>query len=346
MSPRRTPLGGVVLAAAALSAAGCDAPVSVGEDPFLPLELRVENLPPLDPAEEGEYEAWVIVDGDIRSAGRFPGGGGEGRPVRLRSPLPAPVDVMVTLEPPGDADDRPSMLKIMGGRVHGGRAELRVDRYLTAGIPLEPDPGRFVLATPSNDDPGGGPSVEDAGLWLVGDATLPEPGDSLPSGQYVTLTPLTRGWIYEGWIVRDLGTPEAIWLSYGKFEPDPLRRARARDNSGLGPFSAVTDYRRALPRRISVPGDDWLANPLGLPLPASLGLPLDLNGDAARGIPSRWTNVITIEPWAERDEDPWTAAPFFLRPYRGDVGEAPSGSPRALGFHPGSLPRGTAQLGS
>ncbi|HEX6316628.1 MAG TPA: hypothetical protein VFZ73_17270, partial [Gemmatimonadaceae bacterium] len=160
--------------------------------------------------------------------------------------------------------------------------------------------------------------------------------------------PLTRGWAYEGWVVRDRGSPDAVWLSYGQFLPNNIRKARFRDDTGLGPFSGYIDYERARSAEIHYPGDDWAGNPLALPVPGGLTPPLDLNGDAAAGVASRWTHVITIEPVYEDDgnrtEPPWQAQPFFLRPYDNAIGEAAPGEPRTIEFRPGALPHGSAHI--
>ncbi|NIQ59452.1 MAG: hypothetical protein GWN71_40710, partial [Gammaproteobacteria bacterium] len=62
-------------------------------------------------------------------------------------------------------------------------------------------------------------------------------GDTADGSFFLSFTPLTRGWVYEGWVVRDHGSPEAVWVSYGKFTPNSFRRQDRRDDTGLGPFS-------------------------------------------------------------------------------------------------------------
>lgn len=302
------------------------------------LELRLEGLRALDPQTEGGYQVWVIDGaGGIRSAGRFDFPS-DGRLVTT-SPVADPEFVMITVEPPGDTDSQPSAQKLMGGRFSGSTAVLDVNRYVTAGIPLEPKPGTHVLFTPSDNAELGYPSNEDAGIWLFNIR-----GDTTSGSFFLTFTPLTRGWMYEGWAVRDYGTPDAVWASYGKFEPDAFRKQRTRDNTGLGPFSGQLDYRRAMVREIEFPGDDWVSNPHGYPVPGDLPLPFDLNGNAALGIRSRWTHVITIEPATDEDEDPWWARPFLLQPYQNPFGEGPPEEPRVIEYHPDLLPRGTATL--
>lgn len=311
----------------------------VTNPPGAPLEIVLTGLLPIDASAEGVYEAWVIGDGEIVSAGRFSVSGDPSTQM-LRSSIPDPTHLMITLEPPGDDDDGPSLHRLLGGRFEDGRAALDVIGYLTvAGVPLESSPGTHVLASSSDNESGSVPS--ETGLWLFNLG-----GDTLDGSYYLDFSPLTEGWSYEGWIVLDYGAADAVWLSYGKFRPDAFRQANARDDTGLGPFSGRRDYERALALQVRVPGDDWLANPLGLSVPGGLELPLDLNGDAASGTPSRWTHVITVEPWGpNRDPEPFDVIrPFFLTPYRNLIGEAPPEEPRSIEFHPGGLPSGTAVM--
>jgi hypothetical protein len=302
----------------------------------------------LDPGSEGTYEAWVVTRaGRAVSAGRFllpP----DGR-VTLAVRTDDPQSVMLTIEPPGDDDDSPSDLRLLGGEFEGSEAVLDVTGYLTSGVALEPAPGTHVLFTPSDNSERGYPSHEDAGIWLFNIR-----GDTLDASFFLTFTPLSSGWIYEGWMVRDRGTGQELWLSYGKFEPDVRKKVRTRDDTGLGPFSGQLGYREAMPDEIVFPGDDWIANPHGYPVPGGLTLPVDLNGcsrlpadcEAAgqeRG-PSRWSHVITIEPRADLGEQPWAARPFLVRPYRNPVGEAAPDVARTIGFYPDELPRGTVRI--
>lgn len=336
-----------VILALLLAVAGC-ADSSGPPAPDALIDLALENVATLDAATEGTYEAWTVGEnGVIRSAGRFePSQNGN---VTVSAFEPRPEAIMITVEPPGDQDAEPSLQTVLGGSFVDGAATLGINHYVTAGFPLEPAPGTHVLATLSDDAVRGYPSYEDAGLWLYN----PE-GDTLDASYYATFTPLTHGWMYEGWVVRDYGTPQAVWLSYGKFIPNFRREQATRDRSGLGPFSLRLDYENALPDDVFFPGDDWLTNGHGLPVPGGLTLPLDLNGCldgqaacAAAGQeygPSRYTHVITIEPELEEEEDPWLAVPFPIQPYRNAIAEGAPDEPRTVLFYEDELPRGTARL--
>jgi len=336
---------------AALAIGACsDSPTRPAQLQPAALELTIQSFARLDAGADGTYEAWVVdADDVVRSAGRFSVAGGAEEIVTLESPIGDPAHVMITIEPPGDTDPAPSLRRLAGGRVAGGRAVLEYNGYLTPGVPLEDVPGTHVLFTPSNNGEMGYPSTEDAGIWIFN-----IDGDSADGSFFITLTPLTEGWTYEGWVVRDWGQPNAVWLSYGKFRPDARRKVNSRDNSGLGPYSGQIDYRFAMTQEIYMPGDDWVSNPHGYPLPADVTLPLDLNGciptvsDCSQpgqkaGL-SRWTHVITIEPREDENESPWMARPSPIRPYRNAIGEANWFTARTIGFFPDVLPRASARI--
>ncbi len=256
------PTLGVLAGAAILLVAACGSDATRAEVDA-PLRLELNGLRALHPQTEGTYQGWVIArDGHAVSAGRFvlPA---DGR-VSLVNPIPDAESFLLTVEPPGDTDDSPSDLRLLGGRFVGGEAILDVAGFITSGIPLEPAPGTHVLFTPSDNAELGYPSYEDAGIWLFNIA-----GDTLDGSFFLTFTPLSRSWIYEGWLVRDRGSDTEVWLSYGKFEPDIVRKVRTRDDTGLGPFSGQLSYREAMQHEIVFPGDDWLANRTATLFPAA-----------------------------------------------------------------------------
>ena len=329
------------LLAAAVVVATCGeegiGPPELGE---VDVALELTLLRTLDPATEGTYEAWAIgSDGTTYSAGRFEFPS-DGR-VTVTSPIKNPQYFMVTVEPPGDDDNDPSVHKLLGGEFDGSSATLAIERYVTAGIPLEANAGTHVLFTPSDNAEQGYPSNEDAGIWVFNFG-----GDTLDGSFYIKLTPLTEGWSYEGWLVYDYGSPAAVWVSYGKFAPDNFKRVNSRDDTGLGPYSGRIDYETDLAFEVRMPGDDWISNPFDLPVPGGLTLPFDLNGEPALGIQSRWTHVITIEPWGPNREPELApeARPFLVQPYRNPIGEEGAQARRTIEYHPELLPSGTATI--
>ncbi|HEX2094453.1 MAG TPA: anti-sigma factor [Longimicrobiaceae bacterium] len=298
------------------------------------IQIALSGLTAPDPAREGTLEVWVLDrDGNARSAGRLASGAVA---AELRSPVADPQGVEITLEPPGDADAAPSRARLLRGAFRSGRAELSLAGAVTGGdLPLRERPGQFTMFTPSDNHLNGYPSSESAGIWLFNMA----PRETEQKDMWVRLTPLREGWVYEGWMVRDIDSPGVVWLSYGKFLPDGTGAVNQRDDTGWGPFSGVVDYLRG---EEEFPGDDWISNPLGLAMPGGLPLPLDLRETDAAGN-GRWTHVITIEPATDRGERLTTERPSFLRPYRDPFGNGGPGVPRSITLRDRG-PTGTATL--
>ncbi len=337
-------------------ATGIGACGSEGTGPASGVEvvLALQNLRALDPETEGTYHAWAVrADWRAVSAGRFvlPA---EGR-LTVESPIDDLASLMITVEPPGDDDDRPSDQWLLGGMFEGDTAALSIEGYVTPGVPLEREIGGHVLFTPSDNLWAGYPSNEDAGIWVF---NIEGPG--MPTEFYLhdpsspfflKMAPLREGWVYEGWVVRDYGTPAACWISYGKWVPGEFDRLNTMDNTGLGPFSGWLDYvGNPMGIQHNFPGDDWVENPHDFPVPCGLSLPFDMNGNAAEGVVSPWTHVMTVEPAFDvTPESPNTdlaaplgAKPFLIQPYRNPFGEGAIDSPRVIEYRPEYVPSGTA----
>jgi hypothetical protein len=189
------------------------------------------------------------------------------------------------------------------------------------------------MFSPSDNLVNGYPSHEESGIWLFNMA----PRETPQNDMWVRLTQLQNGWTYEGWMVRDYGTPGAIWLSYGKFTPDATGAVNSRDDTGWGPFSGVVDFMTAGEEEF--PGDDWISDPLGFGMPGGLPLPLDLrekNGSGAY----RWTHLITIEPMSDKGEGVGNERPFVIRPYRDPFGDGVPGDARTITFRGDGVPTG------
>ncbi|HEY2067653.1 MAG TPA: anti-sigma factor [Gemmatimonadaceae bacterium] len=308
-----------------------------GTDPRAPAATALvlsTSLPALDAAREGRYEAWAVEpSGTRRSLGRFDGGS-----FTTAVPATTPVAIEVTVERPGDTDAIPSEQVVLRGDWTNGRADLSyIGAVTVTGQVMKDKPGQFTMFTPSDNELYGYPSHEESGVWLFN----MEPATTAQKDYYVRVTQLQRGWTYEGWMVRDLDTPNAIWLSYGKFLPDWTGALNSPDDTGWGPFSGVPDFRTQ--QLEDFPGDDWISNPLGLPFPSALTLPLDLREkDAAGNL--RWSHVITIEPATDRGEPLTTEKPFFIHPYVDSFGDKGPGIARVLTLRTSTLPTGTAEL--
>jgi hypothetical protein len=259
--------------------------------------------------------------------------GGAGGSASFSTPVANPASFLISYEPTGDADGTPSPHRLLAGPFQGGRAVLTVQGAVTASdLPLRERPGQFTMFSPSNNFRDGYPSNEESGIWLFNMA----PRETPQNDMWVRLTQLQAGWVYEGWMVRDIDTPGAVWLSYGKFLPDATGALNSRDDTGWGEFSGVVDFLKG---EEEFPGDDWISNPLGYPMPGGLTLPLNLREKTAGGT-SRWTHLITIEPSSDRGEPVTTPRPFTVRPYRDPFGDGGPGSPRTITFRPDGVPRG------
>ena len=296
------------------------------------LTLTVTNLLPIDVASGGRYEAWVIDrSGTAHSLGSVDPQSGSS--VTLSNPAADVVSFLLTYEPRGDTDAAPSTHWLLAGPFRSGRARLGVEGAVTAGdLVLRERPGQFTMFSPSDNFRNGYPSNEESGIWLFNMA----PRDTPQNDMWVRLTPLQPGWVYEGWMVRDLGTPNAIWLSYGKFLPDATGAVNSRDDTGWGEFSGVTDYLKG---EEEFPGDDWISNPLGYQIPGGLSLPLNLREKTTAGV-GRWTHLITVEPSSDRGEPVTTPRPFTVRPYRDPFGDGGPGVARTITYRADGVPSG------
>jgi hypothetical protein len=322
--------------APALLACGGGDPTGTGVAAGATLNLTLRALPPLDAATRGRYEAWVLDrQGAAHPLGVVTPAGAAS--VALTTPVDNPVSFLITYEPGSGAAATPSEHRLLAGQFRNARATLSVEGALTPqGLPLREHPGQFTMFSPSDNHRNGYPSHEDAGIWLFNMA----PRETPQNDMWVRLTPLQPGWVYEGWMVRDIDTPGAVWLSYGKFLPDATGAVNSRDDTGWGEFSGVVDY---LNGEEEFPGDDWISNPLGYPVPGSLTLPLNLREKTSSGV-SRWTHVITIEPSSDKGEPVTTPRPFVVGPYRDPFGDGGPGVPRTITFHAGSVPSGEVAL--
>lgn len=300
------------------------------------LELSLHGLRALDPASEGHYELWAVdASGTPRSAGRFVPGDG----VRLANPAADARELRVTVEPPGDGDPAPSPQLLLRGRVRDGGAEMRIEGAVTAAeLALREKPGQYTVFTPSDNHRYGYPSNEYAGVWLLNSTVISQGID-----QWVRLTPLKPGWVYEGWMVRDPGLPGEVWMSYGKFTPSNDGAVNRRDQNGWGPFSGVDDYVTAGAE--DYPGDDWVSNPFGFPVPGDLPLPVDFRERDAAG-EFRWWHVITVEPeWnLSREEKVSSERPFLLQPYRDRFIDNGIGRGRPITLRPEGIPGGRVRV--
>jgi len=317
-----------------VSACGGDDPT--GAPTGATLELSVSGLLPLDVARDGRYEAWVVDRaGAWHSLGTVDPRSGSS--FSFANPAADAASFAITYEPRGDTDPGASQHVLLRGAFRGSRAQLSVQGAATASdLPLRERPGQFTMFSPSNNFRDGYPSNEESGIWLFNMA----PRETQQNDMWVRLTPLQQGWVYEGWMVRDIDSPSAVWLSYGKFLPDASGAVNTRDDTGWGEFSGVTDFLKG---EEEFPGDDWISNPLGYQMPGGLALPLNLREKTPSGA-GRWTHLITIEPSSDRGEPVTTPRPFTVRPYRDPFGDGAPGAPRTITFRADGVPKGEVVL--
>lgn len=304
---------------------------------YTSLTFAFSGLRALDPASEGAYAAWVSEDGQFRRLAQFDYAATVTLP--LTQAARDGAELWIAIQRPGDAGTTISAQKLLRGVLRRGTANLTVVGALTQGtLALRERPGQFTMFSPSDNALNGYPSHEESGVWLFN--MRPELTDQ--KDMWVRLTQLDPGWTYEGWMVRDIGTANAIWLSYGKFTPDYTGAVNTRDNTGWGPYSGVVDFRTDGEEEF--PGDDWISNPLNFPLPNGLTLPLNLRETDGAGA-FRWTHVITIEPAWNEDEAIGTERPFLIRPYQDPFGGGAPGAARTITFRSDGVPsaRVTAQ---
>ncbi len=212
------------------------------------LELTFAGLEPL--ANGVHYEGWIVVDGAPVSTGNFnvdaDGGLIDLDGASIASPFEAihtdrAEAVVISIEPADDADPAPSAIKVLGGDVVDGQAELTTAHPAAIGTDFTDASGVYILGTPTT-------AVEDdelSGVWFIG----------LDGGavQGLDLPELNEGWIYEGWAVID-GVP----VSTGRFT-DP---AAGDDFNGFSGVDATGP---------NYPGEDFITNaPDGVAFPTDL----------------------------------------------------------------------------
>jgi hypothetical protein len=322
----------------------CDTPSSlvIGAE----MELVLEGLSAVDPSTVGAFEVWLhTAEGDRISVGRLtdlPAERGLESSFGFQLPVEGPVGISVTLEPPGDEDPQPAPYVLLAGDFQGDRALLTVEGQVTDREPLEPEPGAHSLFTSSNNIALGYPSFENAGIWFFN----VRPGQNKHGTREVHVSPLEPSWIYQGWIVRDFGTPDEVWIPFGKFRPDDVGLLSSRDDTGSGPFSGDEDYLNGGIE--DVPGDEWttttVADQLGFRLPGGLDVPLALDAVDPETGEAVWTHVMTIEPAFDEGEPLYTGRPFLLRPYRNPIGEGRPGDGRVIRFYEDEVPRAQVRI--
>ncbi len=303
-----------------------------GDDPVTPNPQTLSvTLAGLATLTEGTYEGWVIDQaGNPNSTGTFTLNANGMH--QFTTDTPDPMMFVLTVEPPNDSDPAPSDQKILGGPFVNGIASLTALGFVStdAAADFSSSPGTHVLLTPTTATA----TDDDGGIWLL---NPPAPGGA-PTGS-VTLPVLASGWVYEGWVVFELGTAQQVAISYGKFRPQADGSVTGRDANAAGAFSGAPGDLTAGP---PFPGGDFvMAN--GNAVPTGITLPVDFNGDDAVTGDSQWTHVISIEPAFDEGEAELDAVPFLLKPFGDPFGDGGPTDARTINQMV-PLPTGTATI--
>ncbi len=181
------------------------------------------------------YQGWIIVNGQPVGTTKFTNPTGVVRLEVFASDLTSATQFILTVEPVGDIDNKPSDTKILTGNFNSNSAQLS---FLPVVADLSDTSGQFFLATPTDNAGGVDNGNDEFGVWFMNGATTP--GLSLPT--------LSNGWKYEGWV--DFGTQT---LSTGTFS----------NVSGVDDGNFFKGSGGTVPE---FPGEDFLVLPTQVPI--------------------------------------------------------------------------------
>lgn len=195
-----------------------------------------------------KYEGWIMVNGKPVTTGVFTvnSNGVQSQtsfPISTAN-LEAASKFILTIEPYPDSDPNPTKTHILAGDFISNSATLTITAPEALGNDFTSAKGKYVLATPSDNDN----TNEKSGIWFIG---------SLPPTAGLELPTLPEGWKYEGWAVVN-GKP----ISTGTFT----------NVSGADAFSGFSGDLGTPP----FPGEDFIKN-----APSEVTFPTDLSGKTA-----------------------------------------------------------------
>lgn len=200
--------------------------------------LNLETLP-----ESGEYEAWIVVNGENVSLGKF---------TSLNFPREFKVELSkineasafkLSIEAGNDSSPAISNAVIVSGNFSGNAATVNMSNAIGNFDSIS---GNFVLETPTDNEGGVDNGNDQAGIYFYDPATNTA-GLNLPS--------LPSGWEYNGWVIYN-----NTYLPTGSF----------RNPSGKDDFAPYSSQLNAAP---NFPGEDFLNSavaPAGVTFPADL----------------------------------------------------------------------------
>jgi hypothetical protein len=154
------------------------------------LTLNIKGLEDL--GANFRYEGWIMVNGAPVTTGVF---SVNSSGVLSQTTFPIPEDQLnsatkfiLTIEPFPDPLPAPTATHILAGDFVGNNAGLTIAAPEALGNNFGTATGKYVLATPSDNDM----TNEKSGVWFIG---------SLPPSSGLSLPTLPAGWKYEGWAV-------------------------------------------------------------------------------------------------------------------------------------------------
>ncbi len=208
----------------------------------------------------------------------------------------AVLGVAVSIENTSVLVEASSFTFILGGELKQGTAALAADDFFALNRDLSDISGKFVLSTPTDEDP----DNELSGIWFM-DPTQdpPQPGLSIPGP--------STGWTWEGWVEVD-----GRAFSTGKF-------ALPTEADSSATYSGTAEVP-------IIPGEDFLFR-----APSGVTFPLDLSGALAYVTfePSGTLDVFRDQPFFLRilerriPEDPTALTVYDMTSL---VGQLPSGT--------------------
>ncbi len=189
------------------------------------LTLDVIGLQPLE--NNVEYEAWIVVNGENKSLGRF---SNVDFPRDFRanhSDIQNASSFKLSIEPGNDPSPEISNTVLLSGNFAGNAAQLDITQTLGS---FQTVSGVFMLQTPTDNNPN---NDQNGIYWMRPNGV---PGLKLPE--------LPEGWKYEGWVT--VPTPAGdINLSTGTF-------SKPVGQDDFLPYSMTTNPPPAFP------GEDFL----------------------------------------------------------------------------------------
>ena len=210
-----------------------------------------------------EYEAWIVVEGENKSLGRFTDVSFPKQFRANRSDIANATQFKLSIEPGNDPSPAISNTVLLSGNFAGNGAQLDIKGTLGN---FENASGVFMLKTPTDNDP----NNEQSGIyWQRPYATNNGVGLQLPN--------LPEGWKYEGWVTVPTTPNGSVNLSTGTFN-------QPNGQDDFLPYSRTDNAPPAFP------GEDFLN--LNLLSKSGVNTIPDLRGKEV---------FISIEPFPDHD---------------------------------------------